>query len=283
MKYKFAPCTEDDAALLERKLEEYDHIAAPANGTAGDLVLKIIDGEGSLIAGCTGGFDDWGCLDLCILWVDEPYRRQGMGSALAREALRTAKDRGCDLVTFGAFGFQAGAFFERFGFTAFETIEDCPKGSTHRCWAKRLGAEETPAKTPFAIKCGDETDAEIIWRKFMTDSENRVPRRHAFVSLDKKIIDETGALIAGVVANVSGWNLGYVDALWVEEPYRNHGFGSILLREVEREAREQGGTMMLASGYDRQAAFFLARGYSGAGELDDCPKGSRFYSLKKDL
>ena len=32
----------------------------------------------------------------------------------------------------------------------------------------------------------------------------------------------------------------FLDDLWVDERYRHHGIGSILLREVERIAREKG-------------------------------------------
>ncbi|MBR2822909.1 MAG: GNAT family N-acetyltransferase [Clostridia bacterium] len=36
------------------------------------------------------------------------------------------------------------------------------------------------------------------------------------------------------------WNGTDIDALWADDPYRRQGFGTRLLREFEREAKENG-------------------------------------------
>ena len=42
---------------------------------------KIVDKDGNIIAGCTGYIYPWGAMYIDDMWVDEKYRRQGLGSA----------------------------------------------------------------------------------------------------------------------------------------------------------------------------------------------------------
>ena len=92
MEYKTIPCTEDDEELIDGKLTEINHaVVPPREGTEEEeLVFKIENGEGTVIAGCNVGIDNWQFAILDILWVDEKYRGQGLGSALIREAEKAA-------------------------------------------------------------------------------------------------------------------------------------------------------------------------------------------------
>ena len=72
---------------------------------------------------------------------------------------------------------------------------------------------------------------EIVPREVDADEEEFVLR----------IENENGGIIGGCIAEAYEyhWSRMYLDALWVDERYRHQGLGSMLLREVERIAREK--------------------------------------------
>ncbi len=57
-----------------------------------------------------------------------------------------------------------------------------------------------------------------------------------------KIEDENGGIIGGCIAEAYEyhWSRMFLDTLWVDERYRHHGIGSMIIHEVERIAREKG-------------------------------------------
>ena len=56
-----------------------------------------------------------------------------------------------------------------------------------------------------------------------------------------------------------------------------------MLEELEREIKEKGGYLMLFRAFDRQIGFFKNCGYTVATVTEDCPKGYRYYGMKKEL
>ena len=288
MQYEIRPLTPEEAEAIEEKIDAMDRsVVPPGEGAAEEIVRIITDGEGNVIAGGVAWIDPWKCADLSHLWVDERYRNRGLGSRLFRAILRAAKEKGCSLATVGLYSFQASAFCEKHGMTAFDTKRDCPKGYKHQYLSIRLDRidpADEPDGEPFAIRSGDADDSAFLLDKFYAYSFSRVPSAHAYLSFDRKITDETGKLLAGVEAGVNGWNVGYVDYLWTEEPYRGQGMGSTLLREAEREIKAHGGERVLVSAFDWQGiAFFEQNGYAVTGTLDDFPKGHRLTCMEKQL
>ena len=57
-----------------------------------------------------------------------------------------------------------------------------------------------------------------------------------------KVENEAGEIIGGGIVEVYeyGWSRLFLDTLWVDERYRHHGIGSMIIRAVERIAREKG-------------------------------------------
>ena len=60
VEYKTIPCTKDDEELIDGKLTEINHaVVPPCEGTEEEeLVFKIENGEGTVIAGCNVGIDN---------------------------------------------------------------------------------------------------------------------------------------------------------------------------------------------------------------------------------
>lgn len=290
VEYKTISCTEDDEELIDGKLTEINHaVVPPREGTEEEeLVFKIENGEGTVIAGCNVGINNWQFAILDILWVDEKYRGQGLGSALIREAEKAARERNCYAMLLGTYDFQALPLYKKHGYMLCATIKDWPKGHENYTLMKRLD-QPLPAYIPakdlsaqFEIRPGSEKDCEAIGRALREYNSAQAHREHRYIPLNKKLLDADGNLIAAIFSGVGSWNNLEIDMLWVDEDFRDQGIGSALLAEIEREAQEQGAYFSLAEGvFDWQDGFFRKNGYKTVGTLEDCPRGHRIYVMEK--
>jgi GNAT superfamily N-acetyltransferase len=92
---------------------------------------------------------------------------------------------------------------------------------------------------------------------------------------------EKGEVIAGIKTNIF-WNGLEIDILWVDPAYRRKGIAARLMREAERAAVENGAVI----GYLKTVMakeFYESLGYSVYGVLEDRPKGTLLYHMKKRL
>ena len=291
MKYDIIPCTEEDEDFIEEKLDAINHSIVPPeeDGENEDIVFKIADDEGNTIAGCILVIGSWKIAELDIIWVDEKYRRKGLGSALIREAEKAARENGCYVMILGTFDFQARPLYEKHGYSLCGTVRDFPRGHENYTLIKRLDqSDQEPSlskdlPTRFEISPGNEDDAEFIIKGLDEYNTSQAARKHKkYIPLEKKLLDADGNLIAAIFAGVGRWNSFEIDMIWVDEPYRNQGIGSELLAETEREAKEYGAYFALAEGLlDWQTGFFKKNGYMTVGTLNDCPKGHCMHVLEK--
>ena len=116
---------------------------------------------------------------------------------------------------------------------------------------------------------------EIVPREVDTDEEEFV----------LKIENETGEIIGGCVATVYEyhWSRVLLDDLWVDERYRHHGIGSMILHEVERIARGKGCRVVtLGTASYMARPFYEKHGYTVFTTLKK-PNGYISYSLVKYL
>lgn len=105
-----------------------------------------------------------------------------------------------------------------------------------------------------------------------------------FIPINRVIKNSKGYVLAGINSRLYCWNCCYVDILWVREGYRNQGYGSILLKEVENFARQNGGYIMHLDTFDFQAKdFYIKHGYKIFGILENVPIGHKRYYMSKEL
>ena len=100
-----------------------------------------------------------------------------------------------------------------------------------------------------------------------------------------KIENETGEMIGGCIATAYEyhWSRMFLNDLWVDERYRHHGIGSMILREVERIAREKGCRVVtLGTASFMARPFYEKHGYTVFTTLKN-PNGYISYSLVKYL
>ncbi len=290
MLLKMTPCSEEDAEYIEEQANrEFDAIAPPEEAAEEEeFVYKVTDEKGSLLGGCILAVDERRTASIFDLWVEEAYRCKGIASALIRHAEKKARELGCCLAMIGTFDWQAKSFYENRGYTVNDTMSGVPKGHKHYFMTKRLDLavpERDPSVTdPYQIIPGGEEDADFLSDRLRRYDEAFAPREHEYVYIGKKITDENGRIIAGLVGGVDGWNGTDIDALWVDEPYRRQGIGTRLLCEFEREAKETGAGAVFIEAYDWNAGFFRKNGYlTVTGMLEDYPKGHTMYCMQKSL
>ena len=114
--------SEEDGEILLDALEAYNAAHAPRSHPYRDLDRKLTDGAGHMIAGCIAGVSGWDALHIDILWVDEPYRGQGIGTYLMENVENEARKLGAHIALLGAGDWEAD-FFRKNGYTAAVTQE----------------------------------------------------------------------------------------------------------------------------------------------------------------
>ena len=290
MKQRIIPCVEGDDEFIADKLNAITDSKIDFEDTIEDelVVFKVTDSDGNIIAGCNVIINCWRAADLDILWVEEKYRKQGIGSALIREAERAARKRGCHFMTLGTFDFQAKPLYEKFGFSVCGIINGCPtKGHTHYDMIKRLddSSDEsvTAASCTYEIQPGDEDDAEYIDDKLVEYNWSQVPAVHGFEYIGRKIQGDHDEPLAAGFVGVNFWNIAFIEMLWVDEPHRNQGMGSCLLSDLEREAKKNGACIVMIDARDWNMDFFKKLGYTVYCTFEDYPKGYSKYKMLKRL
>ena len=125
-----------------------------------------------------------------------------------------------------------------------------------------------------AAYIGEKID-EIVPHEVEADEEEFVLR----------VENEKGEMIGGCVATAYEyhWSRVLLDELWVDERYRHHGIGSMILREVERVAREKGCRVVtLGTASYMARPFYEKHGYTVFTTLKKA-NGYIYYSLVKYL
>ena len=100
-----------------------------------------------------------------------------------------------------------------------------------------------------------------------------------------KVEDENGEIIGGGIAEAYEyhWSRMFLDTLWVDERFRHHGIGSLIIREVERIAREKGCRVVtLGTASFMARPFYEKHGYTLFTTLQKA-NGYLSYSLVKYL
>jgi GNAT superfamily N-acetyltransferase len=110
------------------------------------LVIPIRDDSGSVAGGLWGyTLFDW--LHVQMLFVPEPLRGLGIGSALMASAEAEAQARGCHGACVDTFSFQAAPFYRKLGFTLFGKLDNCPTGYDRLYFQKQLDTPPGMART----------------------------------------------------------------------------------------------------------------------------------------
>ena len=102
-----------------------------------DISCAMEDEAGRCIAGLVGWQAD-GLAMVDVLWVEEAFRGQGLGTRLLRFAEEAGRTRGARLMELNTFGFQAPGFYEKQGYRRFAALEGDIGQYGHYFYVKEL-------------------------------------------------------------------------------------------------------------------------------------------------
>ena len=147
MAFGIVSCTADDPEYIEGKLVEYNIGQVPKTQEVPlrRVNRKIVDEGGNTVAGCLAVIYCWRILYVEILWVDEKYRKCGLGTMLLSEVEGIAREENCTLVHLDTFDFQAKDFYEKHGYEVFGVLEDCPENHKRYYLKKKLKQADSDA------------------------------------------------------------------------------------------------------------------------------------------
>lgn len=138
----------------------------------------------------------------------------------------------------------------------------------------------------YVIEESTRDEYNLVDRGIVEYNLSKVPftQEPSFISINKVIKGVNGEVFAGINSILYCWNCLYIDVLWVEKEFREEGYGTVLLDEVEKIAKEKGCKLIHLDTFDFQAKdFYLRQGYEVFGVLDDCPLDHKRYYMKKNI
>ena len=99
-----------------------------------------------------------------------------------------------------------------------------------------------------------------------------------------RCIKDDDEVVGGILSVVYCWNILSIDVVWVKDEYRNKGYATALINDVENEARKMGCRISHLDTFDFQSKELYEKlGYKIFGVLEDCPEGHRRYYMSKIL
>jgi ribosomal protein S18 acetylase RimI-like enzyme len=129
----------DETRAIDRFLgDRIYEFNAHATANDGELFAATRRNAADVIVAGVSGYTWARSCYVAHLWVSEPLRAQGVGSALLQAAEDHAKAKGCAIVLLDSHSFQASGFYEKHGYLRQAEIKDHPVGHSRIVFAKRL-------------------------------------------------------------------------------------------------------------------------------------------------
>ena len=107
-----------------------------------EFAFSVRSESGEFIAGLLG-FTHFNHFFVSALYVDQQFRKEGIGRELMKRAEALALEQGCDVIYLDSFDYQAPGFYEKLGFEIFGKLEDYPPGHQRFYLRKRIQDSES--------------------------------------------------------------------------------------------------------------------------------------------
>jgi GNAT superfamily N-acetyltransferase len=129
-RFRISMGNDDDAAVILKGLDTYSEAYEPEYEDI-EYYKKLVDIDGRFIAGVIADLNKgiYGYID--AVFVEEPLRRQGLGTYLLQEVEKLAKENGTSMILTDAGDWNVD-FFKKNGYLVRGELKDVPKG--HNCY-----------------------------------------------------------------------------------------------------------------------------------------------------
>ena len=128
--------TEEQVEDIEERLSAFDenHITYKMDGC-----IRIgIEKDGKLIAGLDACITAFKILYVSTVFVEEAWRRKGIGAQLIREMEKRASDMGVNTIRLDTFNWQGKEFYEAMGYRCVGQYENAEDGYSEYFFLKRI-------------------------------------------------------------------------------------------------------------------------------------------------
>ena len=128
---------EEQVEDIETRLSEYDeqYITYKMDGA----VRIGVEKDGKLIAGLDACITAFKILYVSTVFVDEAYRRKGIGAKLIREMEKRAAALGVNTIRLDTFNWQGKEFYEALGYQPVGHYSNAEDGYSEYFFMKRIG------------------------------------------------------------------------------------------------------------------------------------------------
>jgi len=277
-----------DSDYLESCLEKHTNQTTSLSNKVYEYFTPCIKENGEVVACIWGEVHFKTVLFIDILWVKEEHRHKGYGAALVKDIEEKAIAAGCTLSTLSTYSFQAPEFYKKLGYTAHCTVYDNPvKGCNDYYMSKQLDPSEYADKEKnlgFELIEADEDDTAVMDYGIINFNKSQIPYTQSPNNIwFDMCIKDGDELVAGISSKSSCWKIFYLVDLWVKEEYRNKGYATALIHDVEKQAKDFGCEIAILETFNpamRQLCEKL--GYEVYGTLENYPQGhTRYYMTKR--
>jgi ribosomal protein S18 acetylase RimI-like enzyme len=129
------PTPEEQYRIIDPLIAYNEAQIGPRNKKDFAFFAKSETGE---IVGGLLGFTHWNHFFISTLYVDQRFRKEGIGRELMARAEALALEQECDAIYLDTFDFQAPGFYEKLGFKVFGKLDDYPPGHQRFYLVKRI-------------------------------------------------------------------------------------------------------------------------------------------------
>ena len=122
---------------IEERLEDFDesYITYKMDG---EIRIGIED-DGKLVAGLDACITNFKILYVSTVFVDEEYRRKGLGARLMREMEKRAAAMGVNMIRLDTYDWQGKEFYETLGYECVGHYDNKEDGFSEYFYLKKLG------------------------------------------------------------------------------------------------------------------------------------------------
>ena len=133
---KIIDLNEEQVEDIESRLSAFDenHIPYKMDG----CIQIGVEEEGRLIAGLDACITAYRILYVSTVFVDEDYRRKGIGAQMIREMEKEALAMGVNTVRLDTFNWQGKEFYEALGYTCVGHYDNAEDGYSEYFYLKRI-------------------------------------------------------------------------------------------------------------------------------------------------
>jgi ribosomal protein S18 acetylase RimI-like enzyme len=240
--------SEEELKIIQKGLEDHNkrYQSGGLDIPTPDISLVLKDTNGIIVGGVITSMLT-GIMHLEVLWVDEKYRGQGYGEDLVLQAERIGKEKGYPASQTWTFSFQAPEFYQRIGYEVVGIFDGYTDGITEYVLLKKLDLlDQTLNDSIHAgftiVEDSSEESMQVLHqglRQYVAKHVGELRKKHPGIKINLVLKNESQAIIGGLLAYTT-LKAVHTVCLWIDENYRNLGYGRQLLRTAERIAIENG-------------------------------------------